>query len=53
MCRKKKQLKFEDYKHCLKITQHENKINYSEKNNLNVDNLPRNHGEFIKNNKLY
>ena len=36
----------------LEATQLENKINYFEKNNFNVDCLRKNHKEFIKNNKL-
>ena len=35
----KRNLKLEDYKHCLEATQLENKINHLEKNNFNVDNL--------------
>ena len=51
-CVVKRKLKFEDYKHCLQATELENKINHVEKNNLNVDNLQKNHKRFIKNNKL-
>ena len=47
-CFIKRKLKFEDYKHCLEATQLENKIIRLEKNNLNVDNLRKNHKEFIK-----
>ena len=52
MCVVKRKLKFEYYKHCLEATQLENKINYLEKKNLNVDNLQKCHKEFIKNSKL-
>ena len=41
-------LKFEDDKHCSEATQHENKINHLEKNNLNVDNLRKNHEKIHK-----
>ena len=42
-CVVKRNLRFEDYKHCLEATQLENKINNSEKNNLNVDKSQRIH----------
>ena len=51
-CVIKRKVKFGDYKHCLEVTQLENKINHLEKNNPNVDNLRENKKEFIKNNKL-
>ena len=51
-CVVKRKLKSEDYKLCLKATQHK-PLNYLEKNNLNVDNIPRNHTDFIKNSKLF
>ena len=35
-CVPKRKVKFEDYKHCLEAAPLENKINHSEKNNLNV-----------------
>ena len=43
----KRKLKFEYYKNCLEATQIENKINYLEKNNIDIDSIK----EFIKNNK--
>ena len=49
---KKKQLKFEGYKHCLEATQLENKIILQGKNRVNVDSLKVNHKEFIKKHKL-
>ena len=36
-CVIKRELKFEDYKNCLKVTQLENKINYLEKNKFTID----------------
>ena len=47
-CAIKRKFKFEDYKHCLKVTQSENKINQLEKNKLDVDSLRDNHIEFVK-----
>ena len=38
-CVIKRKLKFENYKNCLKATQLENKINYLEKNKINIDSL--------------
>ena len=37
----KTKLKFEHYKNCLKATQLENKINYLEKNKIDIDSLKR------------
>ena len=37
MCAIKRELKFEDYKNCLEVTQLENKINYLEKNKFTID----------------
>ena len=37
-CAITRKLKFEDYKSCLKVTQLENKINKSEKNEVNAHN---------------
>ena len=51
MCRKKI-LKIEDYKNCLKPTVLENKINQLEKNKFDADSLRYTHKELIKNNKL-
>ena len=42
MCVIKRNLKFEDYKNCLEATQLENKINYVEKNNIDLDSLKNN-----------
>ena len=47
--KKKKKLKFENYKNCLEATQLENKINHLEKNEINVDSLKKGHKEFIIN----
>ena len=47
MCVMKRKLKFENYKNCLEATQLENKINYLEKNKIDIDSVK----EFIKNNK--
>ena len=38
---KKKTLEFRDYKHCLELTEFENKRDHSEKYNLDVDNLKK------------
>ena len=48
-CVIKRKLKFENYKNCLEVTQH-NKKNYLEKNEINIDSLNKYHEEFIKNN---
>ena len=48
---KKRKLKFENYKNCLEATQLENKINYIEKNKIDIDSIKENHKEFMKNNK--
>ena len=50
-CVIKRNLKFQDHKNCLEETQLENKINYIEKNKIEVDSIKVNHQEFIKNNK--
>ena len=49
-CVIKRKLKFENYKNCLEATQLENKINYVEKNKLEIDRIKENHKEFIKKN---
>ena len=36
-CVIKRELKFEDYKNCLEVTQLENKINHLEKNEFTID----------------
>ena len=43
----KRKLKSENYKNCLEATQLENKINYLEKNKIDIDCIK----ELIKNNK--
>ena len=37
----KRKLEFQDYKNCLDATQSDNKMNYLEKNIINVDNLKK------------
>ena len=51
-CVTKRKLKFENYKNCLEGTQRDQKINYLEKSEVNVDSLKKDHKELIKNNKL-
>ena len=46
-CVIKRKLKFENYKNCVEATQLENKINYLEKNKIDINSIK----EFIKNNK--
>ena len=53
ICKKKtcvirRKLKFEDYKNCLEVAQLESKINYLEKNKIDVDSPKEGHKEFIK-----
>ena len=48
----KRKLKCENYNNCLEATQIENKINYLEKNKIDIDSIKESHKEFIKNNKL-
>ena len=50
-CVIKRKLKLENYKNCLELAQFENKINYLEKNKMDIDSIKENHKEFIKNNK--
>ena len=50
MCVIKRELKFQNYKSCLKATQLENKIEDLEKK-IDTNNIKENHKEFIKNNK--
>ena len=47
----KRNLKFKDFKNCLKANQIINKASYLENNGINVDSLKENHREFIENNK--
>ena len=51
-CVTKRKIKFENYKNCLETTQLDEKINYLEKNEINIDSLKKDKKEFIKNNKL-
>ena len=51
-CVIKRKLKLEDYKNCLEVPQIENKINYLEKNEIDVDSLSKHQKEFRKINKL-
>ena len=51
MCHEKK-LKYENYINCLEETQLDNKINYLEQNETNIDFLKKDWKEFIKNNKF-
>ena len=48
----KRKLKFENYKNCLETTQLENKINYLENKEINIDSVKKYHKEFKRNNKL-
>ena len=55
-CVIKRNLKFENYKNCLKATQLKNKINQNlikkhEKYKYDIDHIKENHGEFIRNNE--
>ena len=43
----KRKLTFEDYKNCLEATPLENKINHLKKYETDVDNLKKDHKEFI------
>ena len=51
-CVIRRKLKFQNYKNCIEATQLHNKVNYLEKNEMNVDSLKKDHKEFIKNNRL-
>ena len=44
----KRKIKFENCKNYLEATQLDNKINYQEKNEINVDIFKENHKGFIK-----
>ena len=50
-CVIKRKRKFDSYKNCLEATQLDDKINYIEKNKIDIDGIKENHKEFIKNNK--
>ena len=52
MCKKKRKLKFQDYKNCLNAAKIERKINYLRKEKIDVDSLKEDQKEFVKNNKL-
>ena len=47
-----KKLKYQNYINCLEETQLDNKINYLEQNETNIDFLKKDWKEFIKNNKF-
>ena len=47
-CVAKRNIKFENYKSCLEATQFNNKINYLERKEINIDSFKRDHKEFIK-----
>ena len=49
-CVIKRKHKFENYKNCLEATQLENKINYLEKNKMEIDSIKEYHNEFVKSN---
>ena len=51
-CVLKRKPKFENYKNCLEATQLVKKINYLEKNEINIYSIKKEFKEFIKNNKL-
>ena len=51
-CVLKRKTKFENYKNCLEATQLVKKINYLEKNEINIYSIKKEFKEFIKNNKL-
>ena len=47
-----RKFKVENYKNCLEGTQRDNKINYLEKNKIDIDNVKKSRKEFVKNNTL-
>ena len=47
-CAIKRKLKFEHYKNCLESTHLENKINYLEKNSIDIDGIKKNLKGLIK-----
>ena len=51
-CVIKRKITFKNYQNCLEATIFEKKINYLEKNEINIDSFKKNHKEFTKNNKL-
>ena len=44
----KRKIKFENYQNCLEATKLENKMNYLQKNEINIDSIKKDHEEFIK-----
>ena len=44
----KRKIKFENYQNCLEAAKLENKMNYLEKNEINIDSIKKDHEEFIK-----
>ena len=50
-CCIKRKLKFENHKNYLEPTQLKNKVNYIEKNKINILGLQKNHKQSIRNNK--
>ena len=44
----KRKIKFENYQNCLEATKLENKMNYLEKNEINIDSIKKDHEEFTK-----
>ena len=47
MCVIKRKLKFENHNNCLEATQLENKINYQQRNKIDIDSIKENHKELI------
>ena len=47
-CVMKRKIKFENYQNCLEATKLENKMNYLEKNEINIDSIKKDHEEFTK-----
>ena len=45
-CVTKRKLKFENYKNCFEAIQLENKINYLEKDEINIDSIKKDHEKF-------
>ena len=44
----KPEIRFQDYKNCLEANRLENEMNFSEKNNIDLDKLEMNHIEILK-----
>ena len=47
----KRKLNVQNYKNSLEATQLQNKINYLEKNKININSLKKHHKQLIRNNK--